>query len=209
MGNARNAFAVFSAQRRADAEVLALTRSAYRTANALFFIHGSDYVEIVAAATQGDLAQLTLAYAERFVSSKPADAGTVGERVPFPPDNLDEATITLLAADVFGFDRLNQVYVASYQTAVGPLTAFLSERVSAEEAVELAASYRQFLLNNGGVERPTAVNIPGAKVVQVLDSYEVIFNKGRMLAGVHDAGAEEVAQQLAVQLYQGLPESNP
>ena len=209
MGNARNAFAVFSAQRRADAEALALTRFAYRTANAVFFIQGSDYVEIVAATTRGDLAQVMLAYAQRYVSSKPADAGTAGERPPFPPDNLDEASVTLLAADVFGFDRLNQVYVASYQTAAGPITAFVSERASAEEAGELAAAYRQFLLANGGVERSTAVTIPGAKVVQVFDSYEVIFSKGRTLAGVHDAAAEDAAQQLAVQLYQGLPTSNP
>jgi hypothetical protein len=209
MGSARNAFAVFSAQRRADAEVLALTRFAYRTANAVFFIQGSEYVEIVAAEANDAIARLMLAYAERYVNSKPADTATAGERAPFPPDNLDESSITLLAADVFGFDRLNQVYVASYQTAAGPITAFVSERASAEEAGELAASYRQFLLANGGVERPTAVTIPEGKMVQVFDSYEVIFSKGRMLAGVHDAGAEDAAQQLAAQLYRGLPENEP
>jgi hypothetical protein len=208
MGEARNAFAVFSAQRRAGAEVLTLTRSAYRTANAVFFIQGSDYVEIVAAEANDAIVQLLLAYAENYVSSKPTDSSAAEERAPFPRDNLDEASITLLAADVFGFDRLNQVYVASYQTAAGPLTAFLSERASAEEAGELAASYRQFLLANGGVERPTTVNIPGARVIQVFDSYEVIFSKGRTLAGVHDAATEDAAQQLAAQLYQGLPTSN-
>jgi hypothetical protein len=209
MGNPRNAFAVFSAQRRTDADALTLTRFAYRTANAAFFMHGSDYVEIVAAQANDDVSRLMLAYAESYVRGKPVDLDTAGERVPFPPDNLDDASITLLSADVFGFDRLNQVYVARYQTAAGPITAFLSERASAEEARELAAAYQQFLLTNGGVERPTAVHIPGGKVVQVFDSYEVIFSKGRRLAGTHDAVAEDAAQQLALQLYQGLPGSDP
>lgn len=43
MGNSQNAFSVFSAQRRKDADPLNLTRYAYRTSNAIFLIHGRYY----------------------------------------------------------------------------------------------------------------------------------------------------------------------
>jgi hypothetical protein len=49
MGNSQNAFSVFSAQRREDAEPLGLTENAYRTPNALFLTHGRYYVEIIAS----------------------------------------------------------------------------------------------------------------------------------------------------------------
>jgi hypothetical protein len=47
MGTIRRAFAVYSVQRRPDAENIAVTDFAYRTENALFFAHGRYYVAIL------------------------------------------------------------------------------------------------------------------------------------------------------------------
>jgi hypothetical protein len=47
----RNAFAVFSNQRRPEREPLNLTPDAYRAANGLFMVHGHFYVEIIASDT--------------------------------------------------------------------------------------------------------------------------------------------------------------
>jgi hypothetical protein len=209
MGSPNNTFAVFSTQRRADGQVLALTGNAYRTANALFFAHGSDYVEIVAAQSDEEITRSMLAYAENFVRIKPVVGVEAAAGPPFPPEDLDRSSITLLAADVFGFDRLTQVYTATYRSASGPLTAFMSERSSADEARELAAAYCRFLLANGGVEKPPAANIPGVRLVQIFDSIEVVLAKGRYLLGVHDASAAEPAQQLALRFYQAIPETAP
>jgi len=49
MGTSQNAFSVFSAQRRQDAESLGLAQYAYKTPNALFLVHGRYYVEIIAS----------------------------------------------------------------------------------------------------------------------------------------------------------------
>ncbi len=209
MGSPNNTFAVFSSQRRADGQVLALTGNAYRTANALFFAHGSDYVEIVAAQSSEEITRSMLAYAENLVRLKPFVGVDVVAGPPFPLEDLDRSSIMLLAADVFGFDRLTQVYTATYRSASGPLTAFISERASDDEARELAAAYCRFLLANGGVEKPPAANIPGVRVVQIFDSVEVVLAKGRYLLGVHDASAVEPAQQLALRCYQAFPETAP
>jgi hypothetical protein len=47
MGNLRNAFSVYSLQKRADGKNLQ-DGTAYTTGNSLYMIHGKDYVEIVA-----------------------------------------------------------------------------------------------------------------------------------------------------------------
>ncbi len=209
MGAPRNAFAVFSAQRRADGDALPLTRHAYRTANAVFFAHGHYYMEIVAAQAGDEIARSVLAFAANFVHQQPMDDGEVPEGPPFPPEDLDKTSITLLASDVFGFDELTQVYTASYQTTAGPMTAFVSERASAAEAQELAASYCRFLVANGGGEKPSAGSIPGVRVLQVFDSFEVVFTKGRYLLGVHDASGDEPAQHLAQRLYKATGSMTP
>lgn len=209
MGAPRNAFAVFSAQRRADGEALPLTRHAYRTANAVFFAHGRYYVEIVAAQADDASAQSILAYAANFVRQVPVDQTEVTEGPPFPLDGLDQASITLLASDVFGFDGLTQVYTATYQTAAGPMTAFIAEQDSEAAARALAESYRRFLVANGGTVKSQPTDIPGASVVQVFDTFEVLFTKGRYLLGVHDASQLEPAQHLAQRLYEAIPGSTP
>ncbi|HBZ56840.1 MAG TPA: hypothetical protein DEO88_15665 [Syntrophobacteraceae bacterium] len=209
MGEPRNAFAVFSSQRRADGEALPLARHAYRTANALFFVHGRYYVEIVAAQAGDEILSPILVFAENLVRQVAVEQKEALDGPPFPPEDLDKTSITLLASDVFGFDGLSQVYTAVYQTAAGPMTAFFSERTSTTEAKDLAASYCRFLVANGGVDKPSSADVPGMKVLQVFDSFEVIVPRGRYLLGVHDASAYDAALQLAQRLYQAIPENVP
>ena len=55
MGSFENAYAVFSAQRRADATMLDFAEFAYRAENALFFVHGPFYLEMIASGTDDRL----------------------------------------------------------------------------------------------------------------------------------------------------------
>jgi hypothetical protein len=209
MGNLRNAFAVYSGQRRADAEKVELTRFAYRTANALFFVQGQDYVEIVASEASPELTGEILAYAQNLVAKKPANSEPVSELALFPAKDLDDGTIALLASDVFSFERLNHVFTASYTVNGNPVTAFLSMRATPAEAVALAAAYLEFLTANGGSPASLSIDVPGASLVQLFDTFELVFTRGRVLAGVHEAPDQETGEQLAMRLYQGLTEVTP
>jgi hypothetical protein len=210
MGNAHNAYAVFSAQRRADAVQVPLTRHAYRTPNGLFFVQGSDYVEIIAATAVPELTEKLMLLGGGLIRGRPAAATQLDELVLLPAENLDENTITLLAADVFGFDRLDNVLVASYHPHAGsvPLTAFVSLRGTDAEAAQLADAYHRFLLENGGSDVPLEVALPGGRCLQLFDTFEVVFSRGRLLAGVHEAASREGAQALAARLYQHLAEAD-
>lgn len=207
MGEARNAFSVFSMQRRVDGRDIELGQFAYTTGNALFFVHGSNYVEMIA--TDGSLGEEMLAMGRNFTEQRSMEAESkesepVGEMALFPPDGLKAETVALHSADVFGFDRLDNTFTAEYDIEGQSVTAFLSSRRSPEEASELAEAYRSFLIGLGGSDIAPGVDIPGARLVQVFDTFELIFTRGNVLAGVHDATSADIARHLGPSLYEAL-----
>ena len=202
MGSTRNAFSVFSTQRRADAEPVQLTSHAYRTQNALFFVNGGDYVEIIAAS--GGLTDEMLAIGHSFVSKNPAQAEKLNEQALFPRENLNPGSISLLASDAFGFSRMNNVFTAKYTVGEQEMRAFLSLRQSNKEAQDLAEAYHRFLLENGGSDVDAGTNLPGIKMIEIFDLYEVVFYRGKALGGVHEAESKDAALKLGLELYREL-----
>jgi hypothetical protein len=133
----------------------------------------------------------------------------VSELALFPAEDLDEAGISLLASDVFGFEGLNNVFIATYTLAATPLTAFLSLRATPEEARQLASAYEEFLLANGGTPVPLHSGLQDAVMIQLFDSFELLFAHGRMLAGIHEAPDREAAEKLGLRILLGLTEAAP
>lgn len=212
MGTPTGAFAVFSTQRRRGAEKLSLTRNAYGTANAVFFTTGQDYVEIIAATAGPEVLSLLTDFAEHYLAQVVEDDEIQGETANpqqvFPAEGLVANSITLIAKDAFGFDRLDQVYTGQYRGAGTETTLFVSTRSSPVEAGTLAVAYREFLIEFGGLESPAPPESPLQEifVVEILDAYEVVFSRGPYLAGVHMADDKDVALQLADRLERHLSE---
>ncbi|NIS62152.1 MAG: hypothetical protein GTO13_16075 [Proteobacteria bacterium] len=204
MGNVRRSFAVYSVQRRPDAENVSLTDFAYRTENALFFAHGRYYVEMIASVTTGKMEEALRSFAHRFIEKTGAHGERIDELTLFPREHLDKDSIMLLISDAFGFDRLNNVFMANYTVGNTELTAFLSLREDSSEASELVAAYHGFLIENGGVDVKSEITIPGAKLVEILDTFELIFSHGKFLAGVHAAEDKGEAEKFAGTLMRTL-----
>lgn len=204
MGTIRRAFAVYSIQRRPDAENVSLSDFAYRTENALFFAHGRYYVELIAAVTTGKMDEAMQSFAHRFIEKTGVSQERIDELTLFPQERLDKDSIVLLISDAFGFDRLDNVFMANYTVGNTELTAFLSVRETSSEASGLVAAYHGFLIENGGVDVKSDIGIPGAKLVEILDTFEVIFSHGKFLAGVHAAEDKGQAEQFADTLMRKL-----
>jgi hypothetical protein len=204
MGGMRNAFSVFSTQRRADAQDVDFTQFAYWTTNALFFLQGQYYVEVIAASDR--MAEAMLAIGRNFVRENPssAESETVGEAALFPEASLVSGSVALLAENVFGFSSLDNTFIAHYDLSGNELTAFLSRRQTAQQAKDLALAYHQFLVENGGVYTPMNIAIPDARLLKVFDTFELIFVHGNFLAGVHEAENKDLAEQLASDLNNAL-----
>lgn len=206
MGSFENAYAVFSAQRRADATMLDFAEFAYRAENALFFVHGPYYLEMIASGTDDRLRASMDALARAFILSRPVAQATIAERDLFPKPGLVATSISLIPADAFGVVDLDRVFTATYSIAGAEMTAFLSRRTDPQEAASLAEGYVDFLKTYGGEVKASDEPVPGGAVVAILDMYEVVFAEGPFLAGVHEAPDRDKAVMLARELAAKLKE---
>ena len=84
------------------------------------------------------------------------------------------------------------------------MTAYFSRRDSDAEAVELAKVYEDFLIRFGGEKQNVELSIETAAVINILDTYEIVFSTGRFLAGVREAEDLQQASTLALRLDQHL-----
>ncbi len=204
MGNVRQAFAVYSVQRREQSKDLDLGSFAYRTADALFLVHGKYYVEITASASPKKLAADMETFARRFTARTATDEEPIPELALLPRANRIEGSLILYLANGFGFEDFSNLFAANYWADGAELTAFFAVRHTAGEAARLAGAYAEFLLANGGEEESAFIRVPGARVVNLYGTYEVFFPHGSVLAGVHQAENKDVAERLAVALYEEM-----
>lgn len=206
MGNSQNAFSVFSAQRRQDAESLGLAQHAYRTPNALFLIHGRYYVEIIASNVSEQVQQPVKMMAETFIRNTPAKIAAVNETELFPKQELVKNSMVLISSDAFGYDGFDKIYTAEYEFDEHNLTAYLSHRRTPVKAKELASAYMVFLLAYGGKNIEAQLSIKGARLIEILDTYEIVFSHGSYLAGIREAATINQAKTLAIRLYHRIKE---
>lgn len=197
MGNAENAFAVFSAQRRKDAKPVELAQFSYKTKNAFFLLHGPYYVEIIAALPLEKVFKAVKLLAENFIRENRAEVKPIAGLGLFPRPNLDENSVSMHSSNAFGYDRLDRVFTAIYKLRDTELTAFISKRETSQEAKQLASGYHKFLMAYGGKSMKPGVTIKGARIVEIMDTYELIFTHGPYLAGIHETTDKKQAENLA------------
>ena len=206
MGGVPQAFAVYSGQHRADAQPLDLTPYAYKTANAFFFVCGRYYLEVITATPTEKMLAGMLALSRNFVAQNPPGDMRLPELSFFPAENLQPASFGFQVADTFGFDQFKNVFSAKYRVGDTDVQAFVTLRSSPEEAAALRDAYQNFLFANGGKELPAKGNVAGAKRVELLDTVEIVFSQGKVVAGVHAAPNQVAAEQVAALLYQKIAE---
>ena len=208
MGGARNAFAVYGIQRREDSQDIEVADFAYKTPNALFFVRGKYYVEIVAAAVSEKTSADMETFAKRFCENVEGDRQSVPEADLFPTDDLIPGSMILYMKDGFGFEKFDNLFIASYRIGEAEATAFLTVRKTDAEAADLVKAYAEHLLANGGVEEQTAGADNWARLFNLFGAYELVFARGRIVAGVHEA-EKDAAERLGSMLHKHLGGKKP
>ena len=207
MGSHENAFAVFSAQQRDDAVNMDICRYGYHTANAMFCVHGPSYLEVIGANSGPD----TIVSAQRlitaYVQDHPVTAKSLKTADLLPQTDRVADSIVMIAADAFGFEKLDNVYMAEYSIGGKTLTAFLSDRKSPSAAEEIAEAYEQFLLNFGGKRSESKGQSESIRIIEIFDTFEIIFTRGAYLAGVHEAPDSKTAMIMVERIMQQLQQA--
>jgi len=203
----RNAFSVYSIQRRPDADILSLFHPSfgYRTDNALYFVHGKYYVELIGSAESPQLFKAMTEIAGNITSKlKVGEVEQIAELSLFPDENAVLGSAKLYLTDAFGFDGLTDTFVRRYKLADETISAFLSKRPDSRGAEVVAESYRDFLIENGATIKKAANKSLEGKVLDFYDMTEIVLSTGPFVVGIHEAENQHSAEELAIKLIDKL-----
>jgi hypothetical protein len=195
MATIKNAFSVYSLQKRPDVELLPSMQFAYKTSNGLYLVHGKYYIEMLGSAESSELLGAMEKVIQKICSSLPVDKdATIDEMTLFPAENLVPGSSRLYLTNAFGFEGLTDTFAVKYQFADETVTAFLSKKKSATEAITAFENYYKFLLDNGGKEIQTTN--PNTKFVDFYGTLEIISMAEPFVFGIHEAENPKLAEKL-------------
>jgi hypothetical protein len=207
MGDIKDAFCVYSVQRRAGTEGLASMRFAYKTSNGIYFVHGRYYVEIVGSSESAELSKAMAEAAGKITSNLAAGASaSIAELAYFPQQNLIPDSFKLYMVSAFGFEGLTNVFTARYKAGSEVVAAFVSKRAGIKEAEVMAERYRKFLIENGATAKNTTNESFVGKVMDLYGATEIVFTAGPFVGGVHEAEDQQSAEIIAGELLKRLNE---
>jgi hypothetical protein len=202
MGAPENAFAVFSIQRRKDGRAATLAPIAYTVENAIFFMHGKYYTEMVASAVSDVLNDAMLSSSQNLLQKHPPEAFSLPEMSLLPEDARLKGSEKLFLKNAFGFEKFSRVLTAIYRQNEKEMMAFVTTRTGAGGARALAEEYRKFLIGLRGEERKVVdPTVPGLVMIDMSGDIEVFFYARDTLAGIHAARDKDEALVLARKLY--------
>ena len=205
MGNAKNAFCVYSRQKRADGVNLEELQFGYKAGNAIYFSQGRHYVEIIGFSESQQLVDAMTGLAKKLASQLPVnEKDKITELEFFPPGTI-AGSWKLQLKDAYGFDGLTDTYSALYKVDGKQVMIFLSKKANSSESATVAKSYYDFLITNGAKAVSADSEILKAAKISLLDFYgstEIVFSNGAFVGGVHEADDKQAAQKGAEILLQ-------
>ncbi len=209
MTTVRNAFSIYSVQKRADAQTLAFAdpQPCYKTSNGVYFVHGKYYVELVGSTESSALDKAMVELTVKFANQTATSKTKIAELTLFPKENQIDGSFKLYLANAFGFDGFTDIFTCRYKIGDESITAFLSKHPDPQDARTIVESYYNFLIENDATDKPTAnktLKDIGAKVLDFYDTTEIIFATGPFLGGIHEAENQKAAEELAVMLIDKL-----
>jgi len=212
MGKPANAFAVYGSQKRPGVAEANIGDYSYVAGNQLCLVHGKYYIELVGADDQAALLRAADGLARHFVATLAVEehANVSRDQALFPPEGLIAGTVSLVATDVFGFDRLQNVFIGRYREGQDDSTLFIANRGTPAAAAQMAGEFRGFLVKDcGGKEAPPPAGVAGGILVDLDGSFDGVFTLGSFMAGVHQAPNRAVAERMLQRLYRSIQTSKP
>jgi hypothetical protein len=196
MGSAKNAFSIYSMQKRPDVTDLKELGFAYNTTNSLYLISGKYYAEFVGFAQSQQLIDAMKAAAAKLIESLGQKDSKILELEYFPTDGLISASFRSYLTNAFGCESLKDVFAADYTVDGKKITAFLSISKDVTVAADTVSKYKAFLKENGA-EAQKALNPKlEAAVFDFGGVTEIILAVDNIVIGIHEADSSQAAQKL-------------
>ena len=204
MGTPTNAFGVFSGERPLEAPRLKLGRDAYRTGANHYIFQGQYYIQIAAADNTDELQQVCMDLAEKVTHFLQDSGQPVWGLTALPETNRVPQSVQYFLVDALGLDFMRNTYTAKYYKGKSIVSVFLSQQDSSESARETVAKFKEHanrygkgfdILSEDGIEL-VSCDMDG--------SYDVVFQKGRLVAGVTEVKDKGLAVEATIDLWKQL-----
>lgn len=202
MGTAQNALGIFQAEMDTHAPKVDVGKEGYQSGGAIFFRKGGSYVQLLPSVQDDGEVAMTLARA--IADTIESDDSDDWALKVMPAKNRDDSSLSFLTDTVFELEFLQNVFTVNYDYDGQRILAFVHQADDAAAAEKLKSQYEAFFSDFGSIvwrSEDTAKRIVAGDVAGVTD---VIFVKGRYLAGVAQADDVELAKQAAAWLFDNM-----
>jgi CubicO group peptidase (beta-lactamase class C family) len=204
MGTPTNAFGVFSGERPLDALRLKLGRDAYHVGANHYIFQGQYYIQITAADNTDELRQVCMDLAEKVTDFLQDSGQAVWGLTALPETNRVPQSVQYFLVDALGLDFMRNTYTAKYYRGKTVVSVFLSQQDSPESARETVDRFKEHAnLYGKGVD---ILSEDGVELVSCdMDgSYDIVFQKGRLVAGVTEVKDKRLAVEATIDLWKQL-----
>ncbi|MGQ9668802.1 MAG: DUF6599 family protein [Desulfosoma sp.] len=204
MNHSESAYAVFSQQRRSSAVPLPDMAFGYRAANAVCAAAGNFYLEGIGSSEDPRLMQAVASTLTPLIKSIPPSADILQALQRFPESMKAHEKAVLYLGNAFGYEGFQRTYAVPILEDGSAMTVFIVTAHKATDGPSAVAAYVEFLEENGA-RRLSPVHAEGDMVV--LDHFgfvEVVFSHRGLVAGVHEAQEQKVAERAARHLWQHM-----
>jgi len=201
MGTPTNAFGVFSAERSQGESSLDLGRSSYRADANYFIWKGQYYVRIISSEATNEFKQIGMDLARKVTNFLLDSGEQVWGLTALPLTDRMPESVQYFKVDAMGLDFMRNTYTATYHKANTVVTAFLSRQDSAESARATMVQYAKYAKKYGKGIDPLKVGKVELISCDMGESYDVFYQKGRLIGGVAYVEDRDLAIRVAIEMW--------
>jgi len=204
MGTPTNAFGVFAGERPPDVERLKLGRDAYRIGANHYIFQGQYYIQIIATDDTDELRQICMDLAEKVTDFLQDSGQPVWGLTALPETDRVPQSVQYFLVDALGLDFMKNTYTAKYYKDGSIVSIFLSQQESPESARKAVAKFKEH-----GDLYGKGVDVLSTDGIEMLSfdmgrGYDVIFQKGNLVAGVTEVKDKRLAVEATIDLWKQL-----
>ena len=204
MATPTNAFGVFSAERSQGDSPLDLGRASYRADANYFVWKGQYYIQIISSEATDEFQRIGMDLARKVTDFLLDSGEQVWGLTALPLTDRMSESVQYFKVDAMGLDFMRNTYTATYHKANTLVTAFLSRQDSAESARATMVQYAKYAKKYGkGIDRLKAGKVELVSC-DMGESYDVIYQKGRLIGGVSYVEDRDLAIRVAIEMWENL-----
>ena len=204
MGRVTHAFGVFSAERHQDTTPVRMGREGYKAGGSLYIWKGPYYIRMIASDSNPKLQKINQDLAEKITDSLQDSGETLWGLGSLPETDRVPGSERYFLRDAMGLDFMNDTYTARYRKNDDLITLFLSKKESPATAVSVLKRYAGYANRFGEGFKEVTRNGVTITLCDMDGSYDALFLKGDVVAGVTAVAKPEVAAASAFELWRYL-----